>query len=262
MSLPGRVSCSMLNCFVSAFLLLLLLCFFHLPVCSRAVCRLCAQPLPRIGPVLEAGPCCPSLASRCLSPRGGPSPPSTCPRRHRGAPSRCRAPTQGHSGQLKAPWLPAWCWEIAVQSCSAGGAPCSRTRQGCETPPWGPELRLLCLTGKRLCSEIYRKPPTTGTCGRMASGGHCAVGSEGCQVAAGAPGGAMPHTVPRCSREGLKDARLFCPSSLCSPGFLCELPGADEGLPSLLRLTPQPGLHLGWCCSRCPPSSAQGPVGA
>lgn len=143
------------------FFLLLLLCFFHLPVCSRAACQLCAQTLPRVGPVLEAGPCCPSLASRCFSPRGGPSPPSTCPRRHRGAPSRCRGPAQGHSRQLKALWLPAWCWEIAVQSCIAG-EPRAPTQRGCETPPGGPELHLLCPMGKWLCSEICRKPPQQG----------------------------------------------------------------------------------------------------
>lgn len=136
MSLPGRVSCSMLNCFVSAA------CFSPPPL-LRVSQLLSPAPvlsrLPQIRPVLEAGAACGSSCPGSARPGvqppckgGSPSPPTlppTCRRRMPWPPvvlCCCPARAQGHSG-LSRPEGPgeravprrlrpvlAWIWKITV----------------------------------------------------------------------------------------------------------------------------------------------------
>lgn len=281
MSLPGRVSCSMLNCFVSAA--------FYSPSLlhgSGAV----SQPRSPVRVPVEASSGSARGEGGSPSPRSRRAPEDTAVR------PCCPGRTQGHSG--------ARCRGLS----SAGPGHCAGPRRLCALPgagksrcessrasgsPAPPPWLRLCRT-LQCCAELIGAP-VLGTFYTFSKRGFPALtlpadppstppghswpnGLRGLQEACEesrvltpalpvAGMGLWPERMlslcPPCaaSEEGLKDTlkadgelRLPCSSSCCSLGFLCKLQ-SDDGRGSLL-----PGCHtsthlpslcalLGWCLS-------------
>lgn len=254
MSLPGRVSCSMLNCFVSAA--------FYSPSLlhgSGAVRRLRS---PAHMPV-EASCGCAQGEGGSPSPRSHTPPEDTaarpcCPGRAQGHSSaRRRGPSPGRPRSLcwapQAPRL-AWSWKITVREQPTPGE--------LRTPPWlraCRTLRCCCCAERGSCPRrlLYLQGEGVSCRPTLSPPGHSwPNGLRGLREACEESGVLTPalpvpglgpwlegmlSLCPPCAagEEGLKDThaggelRLPCSSSCCSLGFLCELQ-SDEGRGSLL----------------------------